>query len=275
MNFKKLCSEQIYCYHCNVLFKSPFRFQLTAVFLFTLYFLNACRTGRPVLQQVSEKQVPITSEIGIDSSIMREILPYKSALDKEMNSVLIFSDSVAIKDEPEGSLGNLVADLLLEKARALAMSKNLSADVCLLNKGGLRAPLPKGEITLGKVYELMPFENELVLVTLSPDKFKGMLNYIARSAGQPMAGMRMQINDSTFTEVTLDGRPLEDNRNYSVLTSDYLAFGGDKMRFFKDPVSVVFLNKKIRDVLVEAMIEKNSKGMILKPRKDGRITQQK
>lgn len=258
-----------------MLFKDHFRYHQAVALVLALCFFNACKTGRPVLQQVSEKQVPITSEIGIDSSIMREILPYKSALEKEMNSVLIMSDSVAIKDEPEGSLGNLVADLLLEKARVLALAKNVSADVCLLNKGGLRAPLPKGEITLGKVYELMPFENELVLVTLSPDKFKGMLNYIARSGGQPMAGMRMLINDSTFTDVMLDGKPLDYNRNYSVLTSDYLAFGGDKMRFFKDPVSVLFLNKKIRDVLVESMIEKNSKGMILKPRKDGRITQQK
>jgi 2',3'-cyclic-nucleotide 2'-phosphodiesterase (5'-nucleotidase family) len=234
--------------------------------------LWSCKTPAPRVEKLNEQYIPINPSLPADSGFLKDILPYKTSLDNEMNAVLIKSDSAAVKDEPEGSLGNLVCDLLLEKAMQMCAAKQVEVDACLMNKGGLRAPLPKGDITLGKVYELMPFENELVLVTISPENTLQLCKYIARSGGQPVAGITMAIKDTSWTSLSIAGKPFDAKKNYSILTSDYLAFGGDKMRFFKNPVGVLYLNKKIRECLVEAMTEKNKQGLILKPRKDGRIT---
>ena len=102
-----------------------------------------------------------------DSVLIAEIAPYKSGMDKTMNEVLNTSDVAMTKDVPEGLLGNFVADLILKKANDYyAPDDGAKVSICILNNGGLRTPLPKGDITRGKVFELMPFENEMVFIQL-------------------------------------------------------------------------------------------------------------
>jgi hypothetical protein len=57
-----------------------------------------------------------------------------------------------------------------------------------------------------------------------------------------------------------------------VITSDYLAYGGDKMRFFTNPENYQLLGIKLRDLLVEGMISLNREGKTLQPKKDRRLT---
>ena len=61
---------------------------------------------------------------------------------------------------PESLLGNFVTDLCLRQYSNIA-------DICVMNNGGLRSNLTKGEITRGDIYTLMPFENELVILEFS------------------------------------------------------------------------------------------------------------
>jgi len=204
-----------------------------------------------------------------DKEFLDVINPFKIQIDAEMNAILIVSEAEATKGQPEGELGNLVADIVLKKTRDYTTD---AVDICMLNNGGLRTSLPKGDIILGKVFELMPFENEMVLLTLSGKQTRQLFNYIGRSGGVPLAGATATITDTNIVDIKINNKPFDEGITYNIVTSDYLAGGGDKMRFFNNPVNYKPIKHKLRDALVEYMIEENKKGNTLKPKKDGRLT---
>jgi 2',3'-cyclic-nucleotide 2'-phosphodiesterase (5'-nucleotidase family) len=197
-------------------------------------------------------------------------------MDSEMNKVLAYSDQVMIKGNPEGLLNNFVSDLILKKSNEYYKAADgKKVDMCLLNTGGLRQSLPKGAITLGKVYELMPFENYLVIVTLSGVKTKQMFDYIAKVGGMPLSGFAMGMKDTLAVNVTMNGKPFDISKNYTIVTSDYLANGGDKMKFFNDPIKREALGVKVRDAIIIYIKEENEKGNTLKAKLDKRIYYEK
>lgn len=247
------------------------------IFFFSvaISFTAAC-TSPTKIEKVEPSTVQLNASSKVDSSFTKMIEPYKTSLDREMNQILIISESVAEKGLPEGKLGNITTDMVLKKANDYAQEQKLEpVDICLLNNGGLRTGLPKGEISLGKVFELMPFENELVVLTMNGKKTKQLFASVAREKGMPIAGARIIINDTIPPDIIVGGKNFDENKNYRVVTSDYLSNGGDKMYFFKSPERVDTLHHKIRDAIVEYMKEENKKGNTLKPQLDGRISYKK
>jgi 2',3'-cyclic-nucleotide 2'-phosphodiesterase (5'-nucleotidase family) len=220
------------------------------------------------------KYVTENSSISIDTTLTsyesatKLINPYKLALDSEMNEVLVISAEEFPKEKgkSETKLGNLVADLSLEVATEIYGD---SIDFCLLNFGGLRTSLPKGEITKGKIFELMPFENELVVLTLNKDSLKSLIHYLNNVGGQPISGnISFKFSGKEFI---LDEN-LFPNNYVKILTSDYLAGGGDKMNFFLNPIKTEKVGIKLRDAIIQYCIQENAKGNQLTGKLDGRIT---
>jgi 2',3'-cyclic-nucleotide 2'-phosphodiesterase (5'-nucleotidase family) len=241
--------------------------------LLILSLMPGCMQA-PKLTKTEVSGVRLDSTAKGDEGIDAMIAPYKSTLEKEMNEVLVYSESEAVKGQPEGKLGNIVADLSLRAAnRYLRESGQPLADICMLNNGGLRTSLPAGAISKGKIFELMPFENMLVVLTISGAQMKNLLAYIGKSKGVPVSGMQMKIDsEGGVKQVMIGGLPFDENKNYRVATSDYLAGGGDKMGFFKNPVSNELLSRKLRDALIEEMVMLQQQGKKLEPVLDKRIS---
>ena len=190
-----------------------------------------------------------TSNNAVNDSLIK---PYKIVKDKEMNIVLNTADSDLEKGRPESKLGNLIADLSIDIANSYYKpSDNLSIDFCLLNTGGLRTSIPKGPITLGLAFEVMPFENQLVVITLSSEKTNELFEYLAKKGGDPISNATVGIKEDQPVNITINGQPFENDRNYKVLTTDYLARGGDKMNFFSDPIAYELVGIKLRDAMIE------------------------
>lgn len=148
---------------------------------------------------------------------------------------------------------------------------SIKADLCLLNNGGLRATLPKGEITRGKIFELMPFENELVVLTLSGAQTKELFIVLAKFGGMPVSGINIGIADDRPDEVFINDIPFDSSKTYKVVTSDYLANGGGKLQFFNNPLKREDLGIKLRDAIIAYIIEEREKGNKLTSGYDGRI----
>jgi 2',3'-cyclic-nucleotide 2'-phosphodiesterase (5'-nucleotidase family) len=162
----------------------------------------------------------------------------------------------------------MVCDVLMQYAR----SKNLQADLCLMNNGGLRIPvIYKGQVSVRTVYELMPFENQLVLVKIKGSKFKELMQMLASSGGAPVAGINLLIQDNAIQSLLVQGQPFDEQKEYRVLTSDYLANGGDKYDALKNPIERIDLNLLLRDVLIETLYKMDTDGAHLIPVIDGRI----
>ena len=122
------------------------------------------------------------------------------------------------------------------------------ADFCVLNYGGFRTSLAAGEVTRGDIFELMPFENRIVIVELDYRKTKALVDYLAKRGGQPVSNIRMVIQDSSANDVKIAGTYIQE-RTYRVVTSDYLANGGDNMTFFINQPRVEY--GKLRQVILD------------------------
>lgn len=241
-------------------------------YLFIFAFLLHSCSNKIKVTSIQPSSIQLNNTSPEDESIKSLIEPYKSVLDNEMNEVLVNSTSEAVKGQPESTLGNLIADITLWESNNILQKKNLAAaDICMLNNGGLRTSLPAGKITVGKIFELMPFENEIVVLTLSGEKAKGLFKYIAKSNGMPLAGATMEIKDENAENILIGGKAFDETKTYRVVTSDYLAGGGDKMRFFSEPLAYQILNIKLRDAIMNYMRAENKKGNTLNPKTDGRI----
>ena len=118
-----------------------------------------------------------------------------------------------------------------------------------MNTGGLRNILPKGEITRGDIYKLMPFENELVVLELTKEEFNGLLKYLVSRGGEPFSGMKLEVKNNDIEYYFQNKFNFKNNNKIKVLTSDYLANGGDKMWFFKEKKQSK-LEIKLRDGII-------------------------
>ena len=238
-------------------------------FILVLFF--AC-SPKSKLSKIEQSNIELNSGNKEDSNVLKVIAPYKNKMKNEMEEVLIISESSAVKGDPEGTLGNIVSDIVLKQGNIKCAEAYIEkVDICLLNNGGLRTPLPKGAITTGKIFELMPFENQLVILTLSGKKTLSMFNYIAFQGGMPLAGATMTIKKGKATNILINNVAIDTSLTYRVITSDYLSNGGDKMNFFSSPQKTETLNNKIRDEIINYLRAENKKGNTLKPVLDGRI----
>lgn len=213
-----------------------------------------------------------TLKLGEDSIAIRIIEPYKASMEAGMNEIIAYSERTIVKDQPEGALGNLVADIVLLMANRFARAEGRdTADICLLNNGGLRSTLPRGAVSVRNVFELMPFENKIVLLQLSGEQCRQLLNYIAREGGLPVAGLRLNIQNENAINVLIRNQQFDEARNYWVVTSDYLAEGGDDMTFFNAPLQKIELSLKVRDALIDYLRQYTKEGNVLDVKTDGRI----
>lgn len=246
------------------------RFVAPGLLFFSLGLLFSCSTGYQLLETKRTKYA-VDQNLVVDSSIIHTYLPYKKELDREMNQVLGHTEVALIKknDEPESLLSNFFADAI----RSQALKQDPTIDFAMPStKGGIRVDLPKGEIKLSNLFELMPFENELIIFTLKGRDVQELLNFIAASNGQPVSGLRLKIVDKKPIDVLINGKSFNPMQNYRVLTSDYIAGGGDNAAGFKNPVEKKVLGIKVRDALINYVKENHAAGKTINPKLDGRIT---
>lgn len=214
--------------------------------------------------------IDMNDSIAEDAVSESIIAPYRDSLDQTMNTVLVQNETPLTRGIPESTLGNLIADLLLERALT-ELPDSILPDLCLINIGGLRVDLPEGAITVNKVFELMPFENELDIVKISPAKMQEMILYLQEKGGQPIAGMRLAITPNDL-RCEINDEPLDPKRSHYIVTSDYLADGGDKMYFFQEPEARIRTGVKIRDAIMDYFRIIGLSGQTLTSELDGRLT---
>ena len=227
--------------------------------------LASCKTPSVQLVSKADKLLPIKADsLPKDRFTDSIINPYRSALAEEMGKVLVQASEPIEKGLPESKLGNLVADICRKRC-------SIPSDFCILNNGGLRVALPQGAITKGKVFELMPFDNEIVVVTISGEKMKDMFAYIATNKGIPVSGISGKLSSESVTEVKISNEPFDPNKNYRICTTDYLANNGDKMSFFAKPIQIQTTGYKLRDALIDEFTQLGLSGKSLNPALDGRL----
>lgn len=208
------------------------------------------------LNKVTASKKEINEELKEDQEIVDFLKPYAKKIDQEMNEELSFTKKSMFKTDSKfnTAIGNLMADAVLEKIRPLVQEKHgIKVDAVLLNYGGIRSGISEGKITVKTAFDIMPFENEVVIVELSHKKIIELFDYLAMGqVAHPIAGIELEIDElSEITHKKIESKELKEGETYFIATSDYLLKGGDQMNFFIDHENVFETNYKIRNLLID------------------------
>ncbi len=213
--------------------------------------LTTCRA--PLGEAAVEPRLyPVTDSIQPSAQVAdveAMIVPYRDQLTEKMNRELAVIKTPLTKRQPESSLGNWVADLLADAAVEAFPGREIALSV--QNYGGLRiGEIGAGPLLVSEIYELMPFDNELVLVELSGKELMAFANHIANSGGWPVSReLEMRRVDGKLS-VKLSGREIEPDKTYYIVTNDYVADGGsDSAMLVGKPQTKSGL--LVRDLLIE------------------------
>ena len=212
------------------------------------------------------------TQLASDSLSLALISPYKKKIDDELSTVIGYSEQALDKATPEGLLGDFVADACLAQAKELCAKKGYATpDLCFLNNGGLRNALPNGNLTKKHIFELMPFENELVMLEVPAAKVQLLAEFMAKKGGVPVSGIRMLIKNDKADSIEIAGKIYDGKTLVRVITSDYLAAGGDDLVFLAEIKEKYYLDVKVRDAIMNYIIDQKQAGKNIRVNFDGRI----
>lgn len=233
--------------------------------------LFSCKSQLPQLVRIEGKQTTINETIASDKTIENTIKPYREKVEKEMTTVISYTPINLNRTDGdlESSLGNLMADLCYQRANPVFNSRTgKNIDFAMFNYGGIRSGISKGDITNENAFNLMPFENSLVVTELTSEKIKELVNYlIDENKAHPLSKhINLAITENGYN-LKINNAPLDTSKTYFVLTSDYLQNGGDNMNFFKNPINLYKLDYKVRNAIIDYFKETDT----IKVSMDGRF----
>jgi len=212
----------------------------------SLFVVQSCTTIRVIPAEVQYRNYTVSNQKQ-DTAFLMLISSYKDSVNKTMQQVIGFSTEVISKSNSNPSLGNFFTDAMKQVGEKYFQRK---IDAAIMNYGGIRSYIPKGEITLGKVYELMPFDNLLVLQEIKGSVLKVFLDHIANSGGWPMSGISLQLKSRKAENIMIGGEPLDINKVYIVSQSGYVANGGENSDMLKG-LPQIKIGLLIRNALIE------------------------
>ena len=226
-------------------------FFLCTLFIAPLFLLTSCQRAVKV-SSVQTTAIPVdaSSDSVQDLAYTAYLEPTKEALEREMNVQIGYAPERLWVRGPECPMLNWATDALWEAAKKVYPGR---VDIAIVNMGGMRCDWPAGPITKGQVFELMPFDNELVVLTLKGEDILALCESFAQYGGQGVAGMRVKTVDGRLADVQVAGRAVNPNALYTVATSDYLSGGTDHMDALTRYVDYWKSDLLIRDLYLEAV----------------------
>lgn len=234
-----------------------------------LLSLTACKTTSLQVANVqTQKNISINKELKDDEGFAKFIEPYTLKLNKEMNQKISYTQVNLTKEGDNSNLGNLLADYTFDGADVWTKANlNKNVDAALINIGGIRTTIGKGDILLKNVFEVMPFENEVIIVKMKGSDLQGLFDYYAKTqVNNPVSHLYIETNNGQLTKTLINGKAVNPNQDYYIATSDYLALGGDNMKFFSKGESIP-TGIKLRDLFIDYF----KKNVEINPKEDIRL----
>ncbi|ARV08129.1 hypothetical protein BTO05_00170 [Winogradskyella sp. PC-19] len=223
--------------------------------LTTILFITSCKQEHSTTKIVG-KRISISDSLATNPEIEAYIKPFRESVNKDLDSTLAYAVDTFSKSDGElnTAIGNFMADAVLEMSNPVFKKRTgKNIDMVILNHGGIRSIISKGNITSRTAYEVMPFDNTVVVAPMKGQQIKDMLSYLAsRKRAHPISNLKLTLNiDYSINEALINNTIINYEKTYYVATNDYLYNGGDRMHFLKSKDSVINLDYKIRNLLID------------------------
>jgi 2',3'-cyclic-nucleotide 2'-phosphodiesterase (5'-nucleotidase family) len=244
---------------------------LPKLLIFAAIFALSFCTPKWKIVETSSTRIAINSTK--DTLANKQYINYLQTISEKMNEQMnvVIGQSVQKMnaDKPESLLSNFASDLMREVA---SQAVGQPVDIGIMNLGGLRTQIPQGDVTVRNMYELMPFENELVVIWLRGDTLQKVINEIAAKNGEGVSGIKMTINNKNAENVTVGGKIIDNNKLYTIATNDFMAGGNDELYHLRNYVKIENTGLLVRDIFIETFKNAAKQGKIIDAHLDGRIT---
>lgn len=211
--------------------------------------LIACHRPLRIVSTTSEvMMVDSTLDAIQDTTYLQYLTPIKAELEQALNTPIGYAPEIMIVHQPECNMLNWACDALWAMAQQRYPEK---VDMAVVNIGGMRCEWAAGDITQRHIFELMPFDNELVVLTMTGDEILNLCNVFVQRGGEGVAGLRMKARNGKLISATIAGKPILPTAYYTVATSDYLSQGNDGMTPLAQYQDLWRSEEKIRDLYIE------------------------
>ncbi len=209
---------------------------------------------------------------GYGQKMAELIKPYADSVVSSMNQVIGYAPMLMEKGRPQGTLGNFAADALRaigEQVYGHAM------DLGLTNNGGLRNVLPSGDVSVGTIYSIFPFENELTILEIKGSDVLDLINSLAGKKLEAMSGMNVTLEldgDRVYaSSIKVGGKPVDPERIYYIATIDYLAEGNSGMGALTRAVKTTKTGVLLRDLMIDYIKQLTARGEEIRSDIDDRV----
>lgn len=212
--------------------------------------------------------VPVNRQEITDSALLNFLKPYRDSVTKAMGKVIGFATATLYQKQPESPLGNFMADAM----RVMGDEKfGKKIDVALVNYGISKAYIPKGEITLQQVLELMPYDNLIILQEVKGSVLRQFLDNAAVKGGWAASGLRMTVKDRRADSIFINGKLLDGQSTYTVANTDYIIRGGADNNLLLKNIPQLNIGYLYRDALTDYITSFTRKGKAVTAAIEGRI----
>ncbi len=218
--------------------------RLIPVLLFAILFAG-CTMFRPaVVEEEPELEYP-----NPDSEISMLLDGYRAGLHREMGRQVAIARDTLRFNQPDSKLGNIVSDALrIRGANELGKQVHIG----IIGDSSFRLFFEPGPITVGDIFEFMPYENNLVILTLTGKQVTELVQQNASLGGAPISGVRYTITpDGRARGILVNAEVVDPDRHYRVATTSWAANGGDAFPALWEPVSRQDLDLSVRELFVD------------------------
>ena len=235
----------------------------------------SCSSRHYSVQSVDYQRVTIDSlfDAAPDAEAMAFLAPFKVKVDSLMSPVVGRVACDMISDRPESKLSNLLADILIWAGKDFDEKPVFS----VYNMGGIRASLEKGDVTIGDVIEVAPFENKICFMTMKGSQVMTLFEQIAARGGEGVSHSVKAVisKDGKLKSLKINGEDVNPDAEYRIATIDYLAEGNDGMPAFTLGTNRKMLTDKsnnLRFIIMDYFREETKQGRVVDAEIEGRIT---
>ncbi|WLD24407.1 5'-nucleotidase [Flavobacterium dauae] len=226
------------------------------IWCFTTFFMVSCGHKQYTNTKVDSAYIEVSDTVEANNEIDLFLKPYSDHITADLSKILAYNPQDLDKNNGkwQNPMTNFYADAILETAMPIFEQRTRKKiDFCLLNFGGIRATIAKGNITTRTAYDIMPFENSAVVLALKGNVVYEMADYFFKfKAAHPLSGIEIiaDKNDFSVKDIKINHQSIDKNATYYVVTNDYLAKGGDRMDFFLKATESHSLDYKLRNMFI-------------------------
>jgi len=206
--------------------------------------------------------------------LRKELDKEKKKLEKKTSVVIGYCPEDMVSEMPQSPLSNFLTDILVDIANDYCQKHHKEAvDFSLLNFGGIRSSLRAGNVTVGNIFEISPFENNVVIANIKGSELLKVFRRFKVKKCEPYSQqVSIQYAGDYFYKALIHGKEIDINKIYRVVTLDFILTGGDNILEGVEILSSESTNITVRDAYIKQIKKMTTEGKVITGKIDKRMS---